>query len=188
MVRPIISQMNSTNGPARWCSATCVGACVIALTACAPALNWRDVRVPGGELSALFPCKPDHFVRQVALAGAPRQMHLSSCAAAGSTYAVSHIEVADAAQRVAVSQALRALAADNIGGVVSVVGPYTVRGTTVQAPAEQLTVAGQRRDGSTLRAALVLFVKDRAVYQATVIGDQPNADAVDTFFAALKLP
>jgi hypothetical protein len=160
---------------------------VVAIPACAPALNWRDVHVPGGDVGALFPCKPDFFVRQVTLANAPRQMHMASCSAAGSIYAVSQVDVADTAQLTPAIQALRALAADNLGGVVTVVGPYPVRGMTAHPLAERLTVAGHRRDGSALRAAVVFFAKDRAIYQATVIGDQPNAEAVDTFFAALKL-
>ena len=164
------------------------GLCLAALLACAPALNWREVRMPSSHVSALFPCKPDHFVRQVVLVGAPRPMHLGSCAAAGSTYAISHVDVSDAAQITPALQALRTLAAENIGAPVSVIGPHQVAGMAAHRLAERLSINGKRRDGATLLADAVFFVNGTVVYQATVVGDQRNAEAIDTFFAALKLP
>ena len=41
----------------------------LVLTACAPTLNWREVRGSQAGLVASFPCKPDHHVRQVSVEG-----------------------------------------------------------------------------------------------------------------------
>lgn len=81
------------------------------LWACAPALNWREVRPVDSEgLTALFPCKPDEAQRDIVLPGLPDAvtLHLLSCEADGQRWVLSHLHVADVAQ---VPQALRALAA-----------------------------------------------------------------------------
>jgi len=74
-----------------------------ALTGCAPTLDWREVRVDGGSLTALFPCRPERRVRDLVLAGAPLRMEMTSCAVAGTTFAATFADLADpaAAQRCA---------------------------------------------------------------------------------------
>lgn len=83
----------------------------VGLSACAPALNWREVRPTDAEgLLATFPCKPQAAQRQIPLAGLPDRVtvHLLSCEADGSRWALSHLSVSDASL---VPIALRALAA-----------------------------------------------------------------------------
>lgn len=157
------------------------------LAACSPALDWRDTPVPYSEASALFPCKPDAHVRQVVLGGASRQMHLTSCTAAGTVYAVSHVDVGDSARVNEVMQTLRALAAENVGGTAKVIAATTVPGMTPHPLAERLAFTGKRADGSAIEAQAVFFARAAVVFQATVVGIHLDPDAVDTFFAALKL-
>lgn len=158
------------------------------LSACTPALNWRETPVPGSGMHALFPCKPDAHVRRVTLLGAEMQMHLASCTAAGSVYAVSHVDVGDPGRVTPVMQKLRSLAAENIGGAATVMRPQPVPGMTPHPLAERLAVAGRRPDGSAIQAQALFFTQAAVVYQATVVGDRLDTEAVDTFFAALKLP
>lgn len=89
----------------------------LSLAACAPALNWRDVRPEQAEgLRATFPCKPDVAERQLRLPGLaePVTVRLLSCQTDGRTWALSHLTVADADQ---VAVALRALAAATRGNL-----------------------------------------------------------------------
>ena len=89
----------------------------VALSACAPALNWREVRPADAEgLLATFPCKPQVAQRQIPLAGLPDRVtvHLLSCEADGSRWALSHLSVSDASL---VPVALRALAAATRGNL-----------------------------------------------------------------------
>lgn len=63
---------------------------MLALAGCAPSHNWREVRHEGVPGVALFPCKPDRAVRDVAMLGpqsptAP--LHMMSCDVQGRTYA-----------------------------------------------------------------------------------------------------
>lgn len=72
---------------ARWGSLALL-AC--ALTACAPSHNWREVRHEGVPGSALFPCKPERAVRDVAMLGPgspAAALHMMSCEVQGRTFA-----------------------------------------------------------------------------------------------------
>jgi len=158
------------------------------LSACSPALNWRETHPPDSGVSALFPCKPDHHLRRVKLAGAELMMQLSSCTAADSVYALSHVDVGQAARVTPVLQALREVAAENIGGPTAVNDPQPVPGMTPHPLAQRLGWSGTRSDGSVIAAQAMFFTQGTHVYQATVVGTQLDAGAIDTFFAALKLP
>ena len=158
------------------------------LFACTPALNWRETHPPDSVVSALFPCKPDHHVRRVTLAGAQLAMQLSSCTAADNVYALSHIDVGQADRVTPVLQALREAAAQNIGGPTAVKGPQPVPGMTPHPLAQRLGWRGTRADGATIAAQATFFTQGTQVYQATVVGARLDEAAVDTFFGALKLP
>jgi hypothetical protein len=64
-------------------------AACLALCACQPALNWREVRIANASASVMLPCKPDKSARNVPLGGQEVAMQLLSCDAAGATYAVA---------------------------------------------------------------------------------------------------
>lgn len=183
----IIAEMNSPHLGRPVCRVLFSAAIGGLLSACSPALDWRDTPVPGSPLTALFPCKPDSHVRRVVLAGSPRDMHLTSCTANDSVYAVSHVDVGDPARVTEAMHALRALAAENIGGAAQGVDAPPVRGMTPHPLAERLSVLGQRADGSAIEARAAFFTQATVVYQATVVGTRLDPEAVDTFFTALKL-
>ena len=67
----------------------------MALTACQPTFNWRDVRPDNTRLSLLMPCKPDKAQKTVPLAGQPTELTLLSCDAGGVTFAVAVADVKD---------------------------------------------------------------------------------------------
>ena len=68
------------------------------LAACAPALDWRDVRLEGSGVLLLFPCKPDSQTRTLSLAGASVRLSLHACSAAGSTWALAVADLGDPAR------------------------------------------------------------------------------------------
>ncbi len=158
------------------------------LAACTPSLDWRETR-PSDDLTVLFPCKPDTHVRQVVIAGATQSMSLSSCSADGRTFALSHVDVADIGQVTPVLQALQQALTDKLQSTGSPARrePASVAGATPHALALQLLVEGHRPDGRALRADSVFFCRGLRVFQATMIGERPDAQALDTFFSSLKL-
>ena len=167
----------------RWCGAGLAAS----LLACSPALNWREIQPPESGAVVMFPCKPDRFVRSVTLAEQKVQMHLASCSADGVTYALSHAELGDPTRVAAALEALRALAASNLGGQATVMSPLNVPGMTPNRLAERLAIKGSS-EGRVLQAEVGVFTRGLRVYQATVIGEKLDPQGTDTFFTGLRLP
>ena len=166
-----------------WCG---VGLAASVL-ACSPALDWREIQPPESGAVVMFPCKPDRFVRSVTLAEQKVQMHLASCSAGGATYALSHVELSDPTRIAAALEALRALAASNVGGQATVMSPLNVPGMTPHPLAQRLAIRGGI-EGRVLQAEVGVFTRGLRVYQATVIGEKLDSQATDTFFTGLRLP
>lgn len=67
----------------------------LALGACAPVLNWRELRLPdSGGLVASFPCKPEHHRRSLRLPPIEGVLtvHLWSCEADGAQWVLSRTD------------------------------------------------------------------------------------------------
>jgi hypothetical protein len=160
---------------------------VLALAACAPALDWREVRPAESEAVAMFPCKPQRASRDVTLAGAKVRMHLAACSAETVTYALGHVLLADPSKVNAALAELRAASAANIGARAASGVAWSVPGMTPNPLAEKLVMEGRDAAGETVREEAAFFVKGLRVYQATVVGPQLDREAVDTFFSGLKL-
>lgn len=157
-----------------------------AIAACAPALDWRESRPEGTGLVVLFPCKPENFERRVEVAGAPVRMRLQSCAAAGSTFALGHFELADPARIGPALEALQAAMAANLGDAAPRRQAWSARGVNAQPEPVSLAAAGKLGDGTAVRAQAVFFAKGLRVYQASVVGARLDDPALETFFSGLK--
>jgi len=159
----------------------------VALAACSPVEDWRQVRPPGSDLELLFPCKPTRLTRNVVLAGAPVELTLLACAAGGSAYALKHGDVADPAKVSPVLRVLAAAAALNIGTEADAGEPHRVAGMTPNPDARRRQLQGRLPDGRPVREEHLTFAKGTRVYQISVIGAAPPAAAVQTFFASAAL-
>ncbi len=168
--------------------AAALGALCLA-SACAPSLNWREWRPEGGEVQAMFPCKPAGPTRRVPLAGAEVSMTLVACDADGSTFVLGFADVGDPARVGPALDALAASAANNVGAAVEAAAsqPAPVPGATPHRESRRLRLAGRRPDGSALELHVAVFSRGTTVFQAAVVGNRPGAEAVDTFFAGLRL-
>jgi hypothetical protein len=162
-------------------------ALAIALAACTPTLNWREIQPEGSELFAMFPCKPERFARAVSLAGARVEMRMSSCVVDGVTYAVAHASVAEPAKVVAAMTELRAAITVNIAGSATELGAVSVPGMTPNPLAQRIALKGRGTDGSALQEQAVFFVKGLRVYQASIVGPKIDPEAADTFIAGLRI-
>jgi hypothetical protein len=158
------------------------------LAACSPELDWREVKADGAALTALFPCRPEHRTRTVALAGAVARMEMVSCAAAGSTFAVSYADLPEPAAVGNALESLRSLAVVNLGAATPASLPFAVRGMTPNPRAARLRVDGRLPDGSAVQEHAVFFARGLRVYQASVIGAAPSSEAVESFIVGLRLP
>ena len=162
------------------------GAAALLLAACAPALDWREVRPEGSHMTLLMPCKSTAQQRQLPLAGAAVRLSLQACSADGQTWGVAHADVEDPA-RVAVALAeLRASAAANVAAGAVEPLPLQVPGATPQPASERLSFAGRLPDGRPVQVQLAVFAHGTRVFQATALGERLPAEAADTFFGSIR--
>lgn len=166
-----------------------------ALAGCGPALNWRSVAIPGADLNATLPCKPDEARRTVELAGAPTELTMIGCEADGAMFAVSHTALLEPSLvgaalthwRTAVIANLGAQAAANAADT-----PFAPRGALVLPQSVRTVVHGQRPDGSAVAAQAVWFARvsgaEVRLYHAVVYTSKPRPDLADQFFAGLAPP
>jgi hypothetical protein len=158
-----------------------------ALFGCSPVLDWREFEPEGSGVIVTFPCRPDRHARDVTVAGVTTRMTMLVCAAGAATYALTFIDVAEPSGVTAALADLRAVAAANLGAAAAAPDPLQVAGMTPNPQAARLQLAGRRPDGTTVQQQAAFFAKGLRVYQASVVGATLSAEAVDTFFAGLKL-
>lgn len=162
-------------------------AVVLAVAACSPVEDWREVRPAGSGALLLFPCKPTAVSRPVALAGAAVELTLLACAAGPTTYALTHGDVVDPARVTPALQALAASAAANIGAEPVSGEPLAVPGMTPNPYARRWALHGRLPDGAEVREDVLTFARGTRVFQATVIGPAPAPESVRVFFESVKL-
>lgn len=179
-----MAQVLSSRADRRRCTAVLLAA--VLLGACAPALDWRQVRPPGWSLRAALPCRPATVERTVPLAGAPLTLALWSCGADEHLFAIASADVVDPARVGPALQELAAAARANIGGQVESDQPGQVRGMTPHPLARLQRLAGHRPDGQAVREQVLVFAFGTRVYQATVLGPQADDQRVSPLFEALE--
>lgn len=178
----------TTFSPTRGRTALVALAGVAVLLGCAPALDWREVRVEGAGLAAMFPCRPVAQGRQIELAGVAVTMTMHACEAADGTFAVSVADVKDPA---AVGPALSALKQASLAKLGRPVEPVAVAGwhlagATPQPVAGRWQLSSRRPDGAPLSVDTAVFARGTWVVQATVIGRQPDPKVNSPFFEGLQ--
>jgi hypothetical protein len=175
-------------------AALTLGAACMLASACSPVFNWREVPLPGGQLVALMPCKPDRAERQLPLGNQTVLVSMAGCEAGGATFAVAQATAADTAQAQAWMKAWRQQAYAQWAGASVEESPAVVAQAALEpAPLRLDTKAPAARPGDEApQAALTWFARggrDGSVvlYQATVLGKPSAPDASETFFAGLRL-
>lgn len=168
--------------------------------ACAPALDWREVRPPEASgLRAMFPCKPDQVTRLVQLPGLRQkpEMHMLSCQTGDVTWALSYARLPHLADVGPTLSEWPRLMRDNLqaasklvpqGGPVEMVsvGAVRVPGMTPQHHAQGWRFQAKRADawGRPLKMAVTSwhFAYGLQIFQASVsrpLGTDPSGVAQD---------
>ena len=156
------------------------------LSACSPTFDWREAHFEGSTLVAMFPCRPDHHVRPIELAGRRTTMQMDACATGGATFAVSVVELGDPALAATAQQELRTVAVANVRGDAPQAVPWRLAGTTPDIDTMRISTRGRLPDGAAVVEHAAFFTQGLKIYQASVIGAAPNPEALETFFAGLK--
>jgi hypothetical protein len=163
---------------------------LLVLGACSPTLNWRELRLDGVPLLALMPCKPESATRPVPLAGTPTELHMHSCEAGGLRFAVAWADVGNPTQ---VAPALAAWRSASLQAIrvepTPADDPSTQWAVTVAGAPGVLGVKAQGQDpqGQPVQTRAAYFAQGSRVFQAAVYGAKLPDEAVEPFYAGLRL-
>ena len=166
----------------------CGLAALLALGACSPALNWREVRPEGTRLNLLLPCKPDKAQKVVQLGGKPTPLFMLGCDADGATFAVAFADMGDAAQAASVLAMWQDLALANMNAVPASrqLLPLTIPGASPGTPATLLQAQGQRADGTAVSTQAAYFSQGSQLFQVVMYAPRIAPEVAETFFSSLK--
>ncbi|MGB4115934.1 MAG: hypothetical protein WBK51_05240 [Polaromonas sp.] len=157
---------------------------VLALAACNPTFNWRDVRPDGTRLAVLMPCKPDKAKRIVPIVGQPTELNLLSCDAGGATFAVTVADVKDAAKT---TEALAQWQAVTLANIKAPPAPGNVLKLPGSTPGAVIVKAvGQRANGQAVSSQAAYFAQGTLIFQVVMYADTMSPEVADTFFSGLK--
>ena len=160
---------------------------VALLTACSPALDWRQIRPEGWGLSVAFPCRPASHARQVPLAGPPVELTLLACSTDGHTFAIASADLADPARVDPALRALGAAALANVQGTAESEQAASVPGMTPYHAARLWQVSGRLPDGVPVRERVLVFGHGLRVFQATVVGPRADDALSRPFFESIEV-
>jgi hypothetical protein len=162
--------------------------CILTLSACSPALNWREVRMgPDASVKALLPCKPDQASRPIALAGQNVELHMQGCEAAGMLFAVSWVSIQESgrAQEAQTQWQAGMLSSMQARSVQAL--PINFKGATGPGQAVRVMASGTKPDGQPVQAQGLWLVRGNQVFHAAMYGEALASDAVDAFFSGIEL-
>ena len=162
-------------------------ALLLALQACSPALNWREVRVDSTPLLALFPCRPDQGVQSVALGERAVKMTMMGCEAGGAMFTLAQVDRSGAGDDAALIALWRTGTLATMQGVQTREAPFLLKKVSASPAPQQLRAAGKRADGSPVVLRAAWFAVGGAVYQVAVYADADNDAVVQTYFEGLRV-
>lgn len=157
------------------------------LAACAPTLDWREVRPDGSALVVLMPCKPEKAERPLELGGIRVPVQQLACRAGDTLWGVTSAELRDPARVGEALAQLRQARARNLQGQEREHAPAAVKGMTPQPQAQRFTVVGRDPDGRDVTEQSLVFAHGTRVFHLAALGGAPSAEALETFFAQLHL-
>jgi len=158
------------------------------LTACSPALNWREVRIGDAGVKAMLPCKPDHAQRKVALAGRSFEMEMLGCESGAALFAISRVNVEStgALQEVQASWQASSLAAMRAEG--SQGQAHQLKHAAKEPAPLRLAAQGSRPDGRPIALQALWFAQGHYLYHAAVYAEKISVEMSGPFFSGLELP
>jgi hypothetical protein len=156
------------------------------LAACAPALDWRELRPGDGALVVLLPCKPASHARRVKLGADAVRLEMHACTAGGTTWALAFADVEDPARVGPALAAMLSSAQDNLSAGPLQPLALRVEGATPHDASRRVQFDGRLPDGRAVTEQLAVFSKGTRVFQAMAVGERLDAEAVEGFFGSLR--
>ena len=163
-------------------------AALLALAACSPAFNWREVQPEGTQLRLLLPCKPDKAQKVVPLGGQPTTLSMLGCDAGGATFAVAVVDLADMTQAAPVLAVWQDLTLANMRAAPGSAQVLTLKipGASAVVPVSALQAQGQRADGAAVSSQAAYFSQGSQLFQVVLYAPKIAPEVAETFFSSLK--
>jgi hypothetical protein len=160
---------------------------MLALAACSPTFNWREVRPEGTRLNLLLPCKPDKAQKVVPLGGQATTLSMLGCDAGGATFAVAVADVGDAARAASVLALWQDLTLVNMKAAPGSrqLLALKIPGAAVGVPVSRVQAQGQRADGTAVSGQAAYFAQGSQVFQVVMYAPQIAPEVAETFFTSL---
>ena len=162
---------------------------LLALAACSPTFNWREVRPENTRLSLLLPCKPDKAQRVVPFAGKPTALSMLGCDAGGVTFAVAVVDLGnpgEASNAAAILAQWQSLTLANMKAGAAQVSPLPLPGTAMAQPAVLVKAQGQRADGTAVTGQAAYFAHGSQLFQVVMYAGKVPPEVAETYFSSLK--
>ena len=165
-------------------------ALALVLSACNPALNWREVRFDDQPVRVMLPCKPERAERTVTLGEASATLRMMGCEAQGLNFTWSRIDLPSPAQVSAATvmrawqgASLQALGADP--ALASKALAYPLKGARVDVGPAQLGASGGAH-----HAHWVWWLHGGQAYQLAVYAERnaPQPAVLQTLLEGIQLP
>lgn len=181
---------NDDMSSSKWSEGLAGLALLAVLSACSPALNWRELRFDGAGLHGNLPCKPERATRSVRLGGQVLDMALAGCEAGGAMWALSFAPW-PLGQPVGegLAQWQRATLDGLAGEPLGAAQAFVPRGALELPQSQRLHVRGAEPGGAALDVQLAWFARASAqgmhLYQAAVYARQPMPEAAQAWLDSL---
>jgi hypothetical protein len=146
---------------------TCLlAAFALALSACYPDLDWREVTSTEGGYKVLMPAKPEHAQRKVVIGGVSLEMTMDSARRDGMAFGAAYADIpAGYARRAELLAAARDALVRNIDGRIT-----AERKVTVDGASGQEFYADGASGGQPMRLAARVLVSGGRLYQVACVG------------------
>ncbi len=160
---------------------------LLALAACSPKFDWREVRGDDASFSVMLPAKPARLSREIDLGGTRVNMTMTAAEVDGITFAVGSATLPDAAAATKALSSMKAALVRNINGTIE----REASAAPGAPPVIELEALGatQPAGGQPARRMIArLVAKETRVYQVLVVGpaDKIPRDQVDTFLTSFE--
>jgi hypothetical protein len=141
-------------------------ALALALSACYPDLDWREVTSLDGGYKVLMPAKPEHAQRKVVIGGVPLEMSMDSARREGMAFGAAYADIpSEYARRAELLAAARDALVRNIGGRIT-----AEREVSVDGASGQEFYADGSMGGQSMRLAARVLVSGTRFYQVVCVG------------------
>ncbi len=156
------------------------------LTACSPTHDWREIRPEGAAISALFPCKPQQFERQVRLHDALLSVRMASCEVSKHVFALSLISIPPGDTPAGLMQSLQKATFKNLEPAFLFEQKQAIKGFPADVVFSRWHLKSHPSAPVQAEMQTLIFTDGVTVFHASLVGSITDKDVADFFFSGFS--